>query len=178
MRKLSVNNPGKNTDSPREMAFRQKNKEENAYYDEFQACKKSWTLGAIWGVLVGTLLGFLFSGFQFDDIFFGMSILMSVSCTITFATLFGIKYTEGFGCSCIPISLFSGSIHIVGFFAGTYVLLWVAALLLCVFLGLWLLGFLIFAALFPIETLYYAIRYSIEKKSIRSSMTKTRLAAA
>ena len=155
-----------------EMEFKKRNEEKNLYYEEFQACKKSWVKGAIFGVLAGIVCGLLFSGFEFNDIFFGMSAIMSISCTWTLATIFGLKYTEDFGLSCVPAWIMETGLLIVGIFAGTFVLAWVSVLLGGIVIGAWLLAFMFFALAFPLETLYYWIRYSIEKKSIRKSMER------
>lgn len=161
-----------------EMEFKKRNEEKNLYYEEFQACKKSWIKGTIFGVLAGIVCGLLFSGFEFNDIFFGMTAIMSISCTWTLATIFGLKYTEDFGLSCISAWIAETGLSIVGIFAGTFVLAGVALALGCVFLGAWLIAFMFFALVFPLETLYYWIRYSIEKKSIRKSMERQLAAMA
>ncbi len=161
-----------------EMEFKKRNEENNLYYEEFQACKKSWIKGIIFGILAGIVCGLLFSGFEFNDIFFGMSAIMSISCTWTLATIFGLKYTEDFGLSCIPAWLMEVGLSIVGIFAGTFVLAWVSVVLGAIVIGAWLLAFMFFAFAFPLETLYYWIRYSIEKKSIRKSMGRLQPAMA
>ena len=157
------------------MEFKKRNEENNLYYEEFQACKKSWGRGAIFGVLAGIVCGLLFSGFEFNDIFFGMSAIMSISCTWTFATIFGLKYTDDFGLSCVPAWIIEVGLSIVSIFAGTFVLAWVSILLGGIVIGAWLLAFMFFALVFPLETLYYLIRYSIEKKSILSDYKATRM---
>ena len=63
-------------------------------------------------------------------------------------------------------------LSIVSIFVGTFVLAWVALVLGGILLGAWLIAFVFFAFSFPLETLYYWIRYSIEKKSIRKSMER------
>ena len=161
-----------------EMEFKKRNEENNLYYEEFQACKKSWIKGTIFGILAGIVCGLLFSGFEFNDIFFGMSAIMSISCTWTLATIFGLKYTEDFGLSCIPAWLMEVGLSIVSIFAGTFVLAWVSVVLGAIVIGAWLLAFMFFAFAFPLETLYYWIRYSIEKKSIRKSMERLQPAMA
>ncbi len=161
-----------------EMEFKKRNEEKNLYYEEFQACKKSWVKGTIFGVLAGIVCGLLFSGFEFNDVFFGMSVIMSISCTWTLATIFGLKYTEDFGFSCVPAWIMEVGLSIVAIFAGTFVLAWVSVLLGGIVIGAWLLAFMFFALAFPLETLYYWIRYSIEKKSIRKSMERQLAAMA
>lgn len=161
-----------------EMEFKKRNEENNLYYEEFQACKKSWIKGTIFGILAGIVCGLLFSGFELNDIFFGMSAIMSVSCSWTLATIFGLKYTEDFGLSCIPAWLMEVGLSIVSIFAGTFVLAWVSVVLGAIVIGAWLLAFMFFALAFPLETLYYWIRYSIEKKSIRKSMKRLQPAMA
>lgn len=161
-----------------EMEFKKRNEEKNLYYEEFQACKKSWIKGAIFGVLAGIVCGLLFSGFAFNDIFFGMSAIMSVSCTWTLATIFGLKYTDGFGLSGVPAWIMEIGLSIVSIFVGTFVLAWAALVLGGILLGAWLIAFMFFALVFPLETLYYWIRYSIEKKSIRKSMERQLAAMA
>ena len=163
---------------PMEMEFKKRNEEKNLYYEEFQACKKSWIKGAIFGVLAGIVCGLLFSGFEFNDIFFGMSAIMSVSCTWTLATIFGLKYTDGFGLSGVPAWIMEIGLSIVSIFVGTFVLAWVALVLGGILLGAWLIAFMFFALVFPLETLYYWIRYSIEKKSIRKSIERQLAAMA
>ena len=157
-------------DRRKEMEFRKRNEEKNLYYEEFQACKKSWIKGTIFGILAGIVCGLLFSGFEFNDIFFGMSAIMSISCIWTLATIFGLKYTEDFGLSCVPAGIMKVGLSIAGIFAGTFVLAWVSVVLGAIVIGAWLLAFMFFAVAFPMETLYYWIRYSIEKESIRKSM--------
>ena len=161
-----------------EMEFKKRNEENNLYYEEFQACKKSWIKGTIFGILAGIVCGLLFSGFELNDIFFGMSAIMSISCSWTLATIFGLKYTEDFGLSCIPAWLMEVGLSIVSIFAGTFVLAWVSVVLGAIVIGAWLLAFMFFALAFPLETLYYWIRYSIEKKSIRKSMKRLQPAMA
>ena len=172
MRKNTTKNHGQFADRRMEMTFKKRNEEENLYYEEFQACKKSWVKGTIVGVLAGIVCGLLFSGFEFNDIFFGMSAIMSISCTWTLATVFGLKYTECFGLSCVPAWIMEVGLSVVGIFVGTFVLAWVSVVLGAVVIGAWLLAFMFFAVAFPLETLYYWVRYSIEKMSIRKSMER------
>jgi hypothetical protein len=153
-------------DKNKKLMIKQRNQEENLYYEEFQGCKKSWIKGLIFGLPAGILCGLLFSGFEFNDIFFGMSAIMSISCIWTIASFFAVRYTEDFGCSCIPNGAIVIGTSVLGFFAGTYVLAWVALLLCGVVFGSWIFCLFLFTILFPLETLYYWIRYSIEKKSI------------
>ena len=159
-----------------EQTLRRRNEEENLYYEEFQACKKSWKKGTIFGVLIGIVCGLLFSGFRINDIFFGMTAIMSISGTWTMATIFGLKYTEGFGLSCISTWIAETGLFIVGIFAGTFVLAWVALVLGCILLGAWIIAMLFFALVFPLETLYYWIRYTIEKNAIRMELLGSALA--
>ncbi len=173
-----MKNIGINNCKQQEESFKETNARENLYYEEFQGCKKSWMWGTVFGVLAGILCGLLFSGFKFNDIFFGMSALMSVSCVWAFSTIFGLKNTEDFGLSCIPIGIFSVASAVLGFFVGTYILAWVALLLLGIAVGAWLIGFSVFALLFPLETVYYWIRYSIEKRQIKKSLNSRDLATA
>lgn len=153
-----------------EMEFKQRNEQENLYYEEFQSCKKSWIKGAIFGVIAGIGCGLLFSGFALNDIFFGMSAIMSISCTWALATIFGLKDTDGFGLSCVPAWIMETGLFIVSIFAGTYVLAWVSVALGLVVVGAWIVACMFFALVFPLETVYYWIRYSLEKKSIRKNM--------
>ena len=166
-----------NMDPRMEMTFRQRNAEENSYYAKFQACKTSWVKGGLWGILGGILCSLLFSGFELDEVFFGMLPITIISCGWTFATVLGMRRTAGFGLSCIPLGIFRCAFGIIGFFAGTYVLLWVAAVLAGIGLFAWILGFMLFAVLFPLETLYYFIRYTIEKNAIRLTVFSEALAA-
>ena len=147
--------------------YQNSNIRENTYYIKFQACKKCWTKGTILGIPAGIVCGLLFSGFELNDIFFGMAALFSVSCIWTFATVMGMRNTAGFGLSCVPLGIFRCGASVLGFFAGTYVLLWVAALLAGIALFAWLLAFMFFAAVFPLETLYYWLRYTLEKRAIQ-----------
>ena len=152
--------------------FRQLNEELNLYYEEFQACKKSWRNGTIAGVLAGFLFGLLFTGFQVGDGFLGMCACISIPCIWVGATVFGLMYTQGFGCSDFCLGIMCIGSGIASFFLGTYVLAWVALVLIGVIMGAWVIGAFIFAVLFPIETLYYWIRYSIEKLSLRIDMRR------
>ena len=73
--------------------YQNSNIRENTYYIKFQSCKKCWTKGAILGIPAGIVCGLLFSGFELNDIFFGMAALFSVSCIWTFATVLGMRNT-------------------------------------------------------------------------------------
>ena len=163
---------------PRKQEFNQVNEELNLYYEEFQACKKSWKHGIIAGALAAFLLTLFFTGFQIGDGFLGVYAFMTIPCTWVGATIFGLMYTQGFGCSDFCLGIMSIGSGIAGFFLGTYVLAWVALALIGLIMGAWIVGGFIFSLLFPIETLYYWIRYSIEKLSIRNDMRKEHLAAA
>lgn len=156
------------------MEFRRRNEEENAYYEEFQACKKSWKHGTIVGVLTAILLTLFFTGFRLGDGVLGICAFMAIPCTWVGATVFGLMYTQGFGCSDFCLGIMCIGSGIAGFFLGTYVLAWVALALIGVIMGSWIIGGFIFSVLFPIETLYYWIRYSIEKQSLRIDMRRQR----
>jgi len=146
--------------------FKKRDEEENLYYEEYFACRKSWKMGTIIGLALSILGGLLISGFEFSEMFIFMGMIFAVPSIWLISTIFGLFYTEDFGCSCIPAAIFFTGSSIAGFFAGTYVLIGVAIILYIIIYGLWFLGFLLFLILFPLETLYYWIRYSFEKRSI------------
>ncbi len=146
------------------------NAELNGYYEEFQGCKKSWLWGTIIGILVGAGLSYLFAGFDFDSIFFGTLPFTVVASIWVMAAVFALKFTEDFGLSCVPRGMLSFALSIWDCFAGTYVLVPVAIALMCLVLFAWLFGMGFFVFVLPIETLYYAIRYSVEKGSIKRDL--------
>ena len=158
--------------------FKVRDRDENLYYEEYHACKKSWKMGSFVGVPLGILGGLLISGFQLNDVFWVMSIIMSISSVWVMAAVFALSFTEDFGLSCIPSGILSIGFAVMGFFAGTYVLVWVAIALLGVVFGLWIIGLFIFAMVFPLETLYYRIRYSIEKRYIIKDIKEEMRSAA
>ena len=158
--------------------FLQKNREENAYYEKFHACRKSWLRGIIFGIPAAVLFGLLFSGGAIDEVFCYTSIVMTFICTGTLATLFGLRYTEGFGLSGLPLSLIKAGDGVTNFFGGLYVKVWFAWTLIGIKIGLWSLAIMIFSFAFPPESLYYTVRYLIEKNAIRTSMTVRRSVAA
>lgn len=134
------------------------------YREKFQACKKSWKMGAIFGSLLGVALTMLFSGFAFDSAFFCLLPFQVVSGIAVMAAVFGMKYTEGFGCSWIPMLMFKANEGFQEIFDGTYVYVWFLMVLIGIGVFTWVFGMLIFAWLFPLETLYYWIRARHEEK--------------
>lgn len=157
-------------------AFQRTNEAYNRYYDKFQSCKQAWKKGLIFGSLIGVGLAALISGFQFDETFFCMLIFTVISGIMIMAAIFGLRYTEDFGLSCITRGIVAVGNAGCEFFAGTYVLAWVAYLLIGLSVTGWLFGVILFSFLFPLETLYYWIRYRLDMTSIRSGIYNGRIA--
>ena len=153
-----------------EQSFKEVNKRQNVYYEKFSACKKSWLFGALVGLVIAVLSGFCFTGFEIcvESVMF--MVLMFVLTTWIMASIFGLKYTSDFGFSVIAARIADIGLKICGFFVGTYVLAGVAAVLFCIFLVFFLIAFLLFAAVFPLEMLYYWIRYSIAKTTAKEDL--------
>ena len=134
------------------------------YREKFQACKKSWKKGAIFGVLIGIILAFLFSGFRFDATFLVLLPFTAVSGTFVMAAVFGLRETEGFGCSGLTRLALLANDSFQEIFDGTYVSNGFAMFLTVLNVFTWVFGLMLFTFLFPPETLYYFIRSRIEAK--------------
>lgn len=138
-------------------------KMQSTYHQKFHACKRSWIMGLITGVPVSAGIALLSSGFQLDPVFFIVLPFALIASIWIMATVFALNYTSEFGCSCISWTIFRTTQSAMGLFTGVPILLWVALLLFCIGGTFWLFGLVVFAGLFPIETLYYAVRCMIEK---------------
>ena len=153
--------------------FRRVNEAHNSYYDKFHSCKRAWAKGTIFGTLIGAALSFLMSGFQLNDMFFMLLIFQGIAGVMVLTAIFGMQYTKNFGLSCIPRGIMAFGNAGYDIFAGTYVLIGVAYVLIGASVCGWLLGVLLFAFLFPLETLYYWIRYRLEVERVKA-MINTR----
>ncbi len=135
------------------------------YAGKFDACKKSWIRGGIFGGAIGILVGFYCSAFKINGEFFAMSAIMSVACILVLSSFLATKYTAGFGLSCIPLA-FEIRVSDIG---RTFNYGLIRAGLGATFLGLkmflYVLTLSFFVCVFPLETIYYMIRASVEKKS-------------
>ena len=151
--------------------YKRANQVYNRYYEEFHSCKKAWLKGTIFGLLIGAALSFLISGFQFDETFFILTIFQGMAGILVLTAVFGMKYTSDFGLSCIPRAITKIGDAGYEFFEGTYVLLWVYYLIMVGLIGGKVLALCVFSFLFPVQTLYYWIRYKMEAKRV-SNMLK------
>ena len=153
--------------------FRRVNEAHNSYYEKFHSCKVACVKGSIFGGLIGAVLSFLMSGFQFDSTFFVLLPFQGIAGIMVMTAIFGLQYTNDFGLSCIPRGIMAVGNAGYDFFAGTYVLIGVAYVLIGASICGWLLGVLVFSFLFPLETLYYWIRYRLEVERVKA-MINTR----
>ena len=138
----------------------------NPYYGKFHSCMRAWLMGLITGIPIGAALAFLFNGFQLDTVFFVMLPFTAFAGIWVMATVFALGYTSGFGCSCIPLTIFRLGNGFIGIFSGIYLLLWVVILLWSIWGCIWLFGLFVFMGLFPLQTIYYGIRYGIAQCSV------------
>ena len=159
-------------------AFKMANEFHNAYHEKFHSCLKSWKMGAITGVLIAAALSFLFSGFRLDSTFFVLLPFMAVAGIQVMSAVFAMRYTEDFGLSCIPRGIMAVGSAGYNFFEGTYVLLWVYYLIMAGLLCGWLLAVLFFAFVFPLETLYYWIRYKLEAGRVKNMLHSGKITMA
>ena len=153
--------------------FRRVNEAHNSYYDKFHSCKRAWAKGAIFGTLFGAALSFLLSGFRFDSTFFVLFLFQGIAGIMVLAAVFGLKYTQEFGLSCIPRGIMAFGNAGCELFAGTYVLAAFAYFLIAASVCGWIFGVVLFSFLFPLETLYYWIRYRLEVERVKA-MINTR----
>lgn len=149
-----------------------------SYRRKFRACKRSWLRAVLFGVPAGLLCGLLFSGFELNDIFLGMSALMTVSFIISLSAVFGLKATAGYGCSRFCGGLVRFGSAPLRFFSGSYVRVGFAFTLFAFTAIFWLLGYFLFALFFPIETVYYGIRAAAEKRPAKPAARNPQPAAA
>lgn len=152
--------------------FKIENQMNNRFYDKFHACKMSWFWGTVVGIPAAVLFSLLIAGFEFSATFWCLIPFNLVSCIWVISTVFALGKTADFGCSCIPHTIFRVVGAVWDFFGGTYVTLIFAAFLIGFVLVAWLVALFIFMAIFPHETVYYWIRYSIEKKIIKNRMER------
>ena len=148
--------------------FRRVNEAHNRYYDKFHSCKSAWAKGTIFGTLIGAALSFLMSGFRFDSTFFMLFVFQGIAGIMVLAAVFGLQYTRGFGLSCIPRGIMAFGNAGCRMFAGTYVLVGFACFLIGASVCGWIFGVVLFSFLFPLETLYYWIRYRLEVERIKA----------
>lgn len=153
--------------------FRRVNEAHNSYYDKFHSCKRAWTKGAIFGTLIGAALSFLMSGFQLDSTFFMLFLFQGIAGVMVMTAIFGLQYTRDFGLSCIPRGIMAFGNAGCELFAGTYVLTAFAYFLIAASVCGWIFGMVLFSFLFPLETLYYWIRYRLEAERVKA-MINTR----
>lgn len=164
--------------TPEERLFQEKNEELNCYYEEYHSCKRSWKMGCLVGTPVGAALSFLISGCRFDSTFFILLPFLVISGIQFMAAFFAMRYTADFGLSCIPRGIYAVGTAGLRIFAGTYVLVGFAIFLYSLGIVAWLFGMCFFSFLFPLETLYYYLRYKLEEKKIRKMLRKGQFAMA
>lgn len=138
-----------------------------SYRKKFRACKRTWLRAVLFGIPAGILFTLLITGGDVGRGFLGMAALITVPVILTFTAVFGMKATAGYG-----ISRFCGGLIRFGnaplrFFSGSFVRIGFALTLYGFTCGFMALGYLIFAFLFPIETIYYGIRASAEKPAAK-----------
>lgn len=140
------------------------------FTEKFDACKKSWIRGGIFGGASGILIGFYCSAFKINGEFFAISAIMAVTCILVLTSFLATKYTAGFGLSCIPRA-FEISVSDIG---RTFRYGLIRAGLGATFLGikmfLYVFTLFFFTFTFPLETVYYMIRASVEKNSDNAIM--------
>lgn len=143
---------------------------QESYYEKYQACKQSWKMGAIFGTLTGILLSLLIAGFEFSNTFFILLPFQTIAGIWVVSTAFALKYTQGYGCSRIANGIFRFGMLGFDYFAGTYVLLWVAVTIIAIALLFWFIGFMLFVFIFPLQTLYYGLRCRSQKRDVSNSV--------
>ena len=147
--------------------LRERNPIENSFYDKNRACMKSWLWGAITGVPVAIGIMLLLFCRNWDTIPWSLFPLFYVASFLTMTTVFAMAYTADFGLSWLPNGLFRCVIGVLSIFDGMYVLIWVALALDALLLLAWVFGMLIFALLFPLETLLVNMVYKCKKNAFK-----------
>lgn len=149
--------------------FNEMNKSMNLYYDEFQACKKTWIQSFLVGLGLSVLLTWVFCGFQivFDSDVLELFFIVVISVVPTLIIILGLKNTSDFGLAYVFLVIAEFGLPLSVTLCVTIILAplgFGALAITCVLLLIAAFAFLFF---FPLETLYYWIRYSIEKATIK-----------
>ena len=158
-------------------SLKKANEKHNLYYEEFESCKKSWKWGAIIGMVPAFLISFLISEFQINEMFFFMMLVGAIGCIPMAAACCALRFTDDFGFSCVPLTIIEIGGSIAGMFAGTVVLVGVALAVLAIGFTLVAIAIVLFTFIFPLETLYYWIRYKIEEDDVKQMMINGQIAA-
>lgn len=147
------------------------------YTEKFNACKKSWIRGSIAGVILGIAGALFFSGGKLNSDFWGMGAVTMISSILVIATFLGTKYTAGFGLSCIPRVFEIKRSDVGKMFEYGLLRAGLGATFMGIKMFLYVLALMFFVFAFPIETIYYLIRASIEKKNDNVTMNEMNVAA-
>lgn len=138
-----------------------------SYQEKFKDCIKSWIWGLAIGLVVGLILAFTFAGFKFSSTFWGLSPFTIIASMMLMPSVMALKFTEGYGASCIPLAILRLYSSIWSSFSGSSILLVAAVIIICLLMSIFIICLFIFMAIFPWETIYYTIRYLIEKGSAK-----------